>query len=40
MKKHPSQIEFELIMKQLEEAKKTIVSEIPSLKEKISHLEQ
>jgi hypothetical protein len=39
-KKRPSQMEFELIKKPLEEAKRTIASEIPSLKEKISCLEQ
>jgi hypothetical protein len=39
-KKRPSQMEFEIIKKQLEEAKKIIAGKVPSLKEKISYLEQ
>jgi hypothetical protein len=39
MKKCPSQLEFDLIKKQPEDAK-NIISEIPSLKEKISTLEE
>ena len=38
-KKHPSQLEFDLIKKQLEDAN-NIINEIPSLKEKISTLEE
>jgi hypothetical protein len=39
-KNRPSQIEFELIKKQLEEAKKSITSEISSLKKMLSCQEQ